>query len=225
MGDLRRLRAALQRAEAGQPLTVAAVGASVTSDYGGMHGWMQESFSLGLLGKPARCRGSCAIPGWLLPPLGYLQQVAANASNVRLVNCGMSGHKLSSFSSCMLTKLPAAADIVLVEAASINQAEAREPFWAELLLRRLLVLPHAPAVVLVHVPNWCWYRELNGQDRRRATDSGACYSPQELRRGWREGGRTEFMLDELAAYYGLPALSARRWAPRRRRCSRTSAAL
>ena len=48
-------------------------------------------------------------------------------------------------------QVPAEADVIVVEAASIGAP----PLAAEQLLRRLLALPRRPAVVLVHMLAWC----------------------------------------------------------------------
>ena len=144
-------------------------------------------------------------PGWLLPVLDFLRRQSPNPSAVTLVNAGFSGHKLSTYLRCTHTKLPLHADLVLVDGASMPQeADGQD---VEAVLRRVLTLPRAPAVILVHIPNWCWV----DPHARLVAGSSDCYTSTHLvDHGWRRGARTEFMLEELAAFYSIPTLSLRR---------------
>lgn len=110
-----------------------------------------------------------------------------------MVNAAFSGHKLSTYLRCSHTKLPDHADLVIIDGASMPQ-EGDGPD-VEAVLRRVLTLPRAPAVIFVHIPNWCW-RE---PDAIRLASSTACYSPRHLvEQSWRRGARTEFMLVSYA---------------------------
>ena len=53
-GSTWRLRKALQQARSGAPFVLAGVGASITADFGGVIGFMQDQFDVGLIGKAAR---------------------------------------------------------------------------------------------------------------------------------------------------------------------------
>ena len=236
--DGHRLERVLRRVQAGQPITISAVGASLTADYAGAVGWMQDSFSnLGYIGLPKSCRedANCVVPGWMMPVADLLYRRFTRhhgadgetegawrqrGSNVLLVNAGIAGRPIEAFSSCLGSRLPAASDLIVVDAAS----HAQSPAHTEAVLRRLLALPHAPAVLLLHFPRWC--EPLPGQGRSYAAEAraGTCFSPDRLLAAnaavnanatttsgaFSNSVRVEAMLDELAAHYRLGSLSLRR---------------
>ena len=218
-GSLNRLALALVRLQRGEGLTVAGVGSSMMADFGGVVGSMQAQAELGHMGTARTCGGGCVRPGWMFPMCSVLHdQWTSNASGtkpgVRLVNCGLPSCSLDCFLDCTATKVPTDADVIVVEAASIGAT----PLIAEKLLRRLLALPHRPALILVHLFAWCHEGALQmlhgrlpgigvGGEMHR---NKSCYGEQPLWRSWRRAEQLETPLDALGVRYGLPTLSTRR---------------
>jgi lysophospholipase L1-like esterase len=120
-----RLQAVLQRLDAGQPITIATLGGSITTGYAA---------------NPPRERGWAA-------------QVAARLGKrgpVRLVNAGVSGtDSAAAVQRLQAHVLDAAPDLVIVEFGVNDQwldPQVRGSSY-EALLRRLLSAPRPPAVV------------------------------------------------------------------------------
>ncbi|KAG2422480.1 hypothetical protein HXX76_016004 [Chlamydomonas incerta] len=104
------------------------------------------------------------------------------------------GTQSSYVSACLAQHLPPAPDLVLVEFA-VNDPPAPSPAYAdpsrrafERLLRKLLVLPSRPAVVLVN---------MYAHNAPAPDGSGCC-------KFWNNAERD---FTELAAHYGLPSVS------------------
>ena len=170
-GSIARLRSL--RHSRRNPLVVAAFGASMTAEHGGrarhLHG----------------CR--CAHPGWLLPIIGLLEQTFTQRQ-IRLINAGRSGHTLAGYLQCFASRVPVDLSLVIIEASSVPQ----QPHIAEALIRWLLALPSAPAVLLLHLPTFIRV-ELPGHSR-----------PKYL---W-SSEHNEAALTAIARHYELPVLSA-----------------
>ena len=170
-GNIARLRSL--RHSRRNPLVVAAFGASMTAEHGGqarhLHG----------------CR--CAHPGWLLPIIGLLEQTFTQRQ-IRLINAGRSGHTLAGYLQCFASRVPVDLSLVIIEASSVPQ----QPHIAEALIRWLLALPSAPAVLLLHLPTFIRV-ELPGHSR-----------PKYL---W-SSEHNEAALTAIARHYELPVLSA-----------------
>lgn len=209
-GDPRRLQGALRRAAAGLPIIVAAVGASVTSDFGGGYGAYQDRFRLSYVGAPSMWHAGRSPFGWLRP---IFDEAAGAAPHNRsaLVNCGRAAAQLGAYLGCTATITPDKTDIFIVDAATIPETPAR----IERTLRRLLQLPHAPAVLLLNVFQWC--NAHGGAEKKSAAaretmkiehKNGSCYTPEKLQQSWRQGLRLSEPLERIGKHYGLPVLSA-----------------
>ena len=74
VGHLGRLQQVLARMRRSEPIVISALGNSVTADFGGIVGSMQDRFKLGFLGSPRRCKGQCVQYGWLLPIYSFLTE-------------------------------------------------------------------------------------------------------------------------------------------------------
>ena len=207
-GNLLRLREALRRTELGEPTVLLALGSSVTASFGGAVGRMQDRYKLAYSatgsGMPRWCTGICVNAGWLLPIRSFL---ARPGTNVTLVNAGRNSESVAGLmKGCTASFVPSEADIVLLDAASIPPEAAT----FERLLRYLLALPHRPAVILLHLFQWCSLtnRSATEADAVRA-DRTLCNSRRSLETSYTEGAAIEAPLNELAAHYGLPVLSVR----------------
>ena len=119
---------------------------------------------------------------------------------VTAINCGLPGSPLSFAAPCLESHVPASADLVVVDAATIRSS----PQSVEAILRRLLSLPRQPAVVLLHFFHWCATNRGCG-----APPGVEPWSHAHMAANWLAGARMERDLTDLAAYYGLPALSLR----------------
>ncbi|GAB4814840.1 hypothetical protein N2152v2_001886 [Parachlorella kessleri] len=178
---------------AGEPVTVVALGGSVTWGAIQGNGYASQFFSWITATFPTR-------PG---------------KGPHRLLNRGVGGATSSLFATCTRHFVPGDADLVIVEFA-LNDGAAmtcrgvRDPFDApprrafEVLLRKLLGLPSHPAVVLLMYYNWFMAKAGEG------CPAGA---PKECL--LLSGGPGQFHvsgendLAVLGAYYGLPVLSMR----------------
>ena len=230
-GNPYRLQRALRRVSSGQRLVVAGIGSSMTSDHGGVIGETQRRFPLGVHGLPARAHADEVVRGWLLPVLTLLARLAgggnasigADGAQAALVNCGLSGAPVTSVLDCTSSRVPDDADVILLDATSAAANGAA----LERLLRRLLALPHEPAVILIHLPFWCDVRQNDPRlrtsnfcrirgERRRLRRSCAdaarfdCATPGWMEASWEANGAREDAADALARHYRLPALSVRR---------------
>ena len=226
-GNAARLRRVLRTLRAGkETVVVTAVGASVTADFGGIVGYMQDHFALGYTGWPSKVKGSTIRPGWLLPIGDMLHTLtpsgaagapwlspngssSSSPSTVELVNAACAGHKLDAYLYCLATRVPVSTDLFLVDAATIPQW----PQDAEATLRSFLALPRAPALLLVHFTNWCWPRPGLGPNDAVTVNEAknkTCYAPNRLQSSWHKATAVETFFDELGGYYGIPSLSMRR---------------
>lgn len=123
------LQAVLTRAAAGEPITVAMIGGSITTGYAT---------------QPPRERG------WAAQVAAWLGQRTA----VRYINAGVSGtDSAAALHRVQAHVLDAAPDLVFVEFGVNDQAlepEVRAATY-EALLRRLLAVPKPPVVVTLHL--------------------------------------------------------------------------
>ena len=195
-GRMDRVRHALRR---GDPVLVAALGASVTSDYAGIDGDSQALHPSVCAGALRQCGRGCRWAGWLQDTVDALRAALPKAL-VTAINCGLPGSPLSFAAPCLESHVPASADLVVVDAATIRSS----PQSVEAILRRLLSLPRQPAVVLLHFFHWCATNRGCG-----APPGVEPWSHAHMAANWLAGARMERDLTDLAAYYGLPALSLR----------------
>jgi hypothetical protein len=171
-GSTMRLRAALQRALDGKQITVGLIGGSIAEGAG--------SYQV----------GNKSISGWLD---AYFKATFPKAPP-RLVNGAVGATTTGYMAACASHHVPQDADVVITEYAfnNLNTAIEESPFDKPLtrsyerLVRWLLRLPHAPAVVLLNVFNFEHSRPFRG-----------AY--------W--GGSTERDTNELSFFYDLPSLS------------------
>ena len=201
----------------------------MTADYAGMAGSMQERYRLGYIGLPARCKDKCVHLGWALPIFRFLttpqqqpkQQPALNESEAvraasAVVNSGQSARYFDNYLDCTSSAVPAEADIIFIDGVngmSPMVGNHRKP--TEKLLRRLLSLPHQPAIVQLHWIDWCaCLRSCFNEQPLRAHRhrNGSCYTAEGLRQSYEVATRREEQQDwaALARYYQLSVLSMRR---------------
>ena len=135
-GDLGRLHDALSRQVQGDGLLVAALGASVTADFGGAVGLWQDRYPVRHVGYLRSCTGAsqCARPGWLLPVLSMISSLGAQRpsadANARpdklasasstMVNCGKAGSSIARYLECTASLVPEMADVIIVDAATVD---------------------------------------------------------------------------------------------------------
>lgn len=219
-GHLGRLHQALERVGRGEPLVLAAVGASVTSDFGGIVGEMQDRHRLGYIGHPGRCHTQCVHFGWLLPIFRFLTRgtngsLAQNPASA-VVNCGQAARQVSTYLDCTASAVPHTADIIIMDGANgmapINGNQFKP---TERVLRRLLALPHRPAVLLLHWLDWCGCTEYSTHCPQGARidrhHNRTCYTKEGLSQSWNMARlREETGWALLAEHYRLPVLSVRR---------------
>lgn len=198
-GDLARLRRVLGSLRGGEPVLIAALGASVTSDYAGIDGDAQAQHPGVCTAALRQCGRGCRWSGWLQDTVELVREEVPHA-RLQAVNCGLPGNPLSYAAHCLESHVPLAADLVLVDAATIRSS----PPAVEAILRRLLSLPRQPAVLLLHFFHWCLTNR--GCGGPRGVDP---WSHGHMAANWLAGARMERELTELAAYYALPALSLR----------------
>eukprot|EP00884_Botryococcus_braunii_P008547 jgi/Botrbrau1/17694/Bobra.0166s0118.1 len=172
-GDPPRLRRVLRRLVAGQAIKVVMVGGSVT------------------VGMGASTRND-SYPQLVLRWLSSLQP--AGAPPIQMVNSAVSATTSSYASQCVSDFVPQDADLVFVE-YSVNDWEvlnANRSRWMdngirrgfERLMRKVLQLPHVPAIILLH-----WWSPLHFHSSY-----------------WNVA---EDQLDVIGGYYGLQSISFR----------------
>jgi len=199
LGDLRQ-RLRIQSALSGhEPVTIAALGASVTADYGGIDGDVQAAHPASCASALRRCGRGCRFSGWLQEAVATLG-AALPAARLQAVNCGMPGNPLTAAAHCLESHVPSTADLVVVDGATIRSS----PHELEPLLRRLLALPRAPAVLVLHLFHFCLTN--TGCSAPVGVDP---WSHSHMAANWQAGARMERDLSDLGAYYGLPVLSFR----------------
>ncbi|KAG2454180.1 hypothetical protein HYH02_001215 [Chlamydomonas schloesseri] len=212
LGDLERIRSFVWRMAAGERLTVALLGGSVTMGMGAVleepsyAQWLQRWFAEV---APARAGSGLPPEG---PGTGHESGRAGtwlgvvgpgwNASTVRVINAACPATSSGYMNLCLgeYLLLPAhSPDLVLLEYA-INDPPFPYPAFEneprkslELLLRKLLLLPGRPAVVFLNGYRWHGHFTLPGPAKREAL--GVYYS------------NTEPEYFEFATYYGLQLLS------------------
>ena len=218
LGHLGRVRRVLARVDRGEPIVMAALGSSVTSDFGGAVGYMQERFKLGYIGVPRKCRGKCVQYGWLLPIFRFLTQnqaAAHNMQNASLVNCGQAARFISTYLDCTSSAVPETADLIIIDGSNGMAPVVGSKFLpTEKLVRRLLSLPHQPAIIVLHWMDWCAcsLSVCKPGPRVNRHKSLSCYQPQGFNESWIIGRRREDETGwaDLAKHYRLPTLSLRR---------------
>ena len=218
VGHQGRLTQALARLRRGKGLVLAAIGASVTADHGGIVGEMQDKFSLTFFGGVRSCAGKCVRAGWLLPLLALLASDTfspAGGPHAMLVNSGQSGTFLGRYLECTGTLVPEKADVILIDAATVSYSDL---VGIEAVVRRLLALPHSPAVILLHFFDWCGCHQCNHRGcsecapatRRAMHHNRSCYTAERLAAAGQKASAIEAPIDQIADHYGLPVLSVRR---------------
>ena len=210
VGHLGRLRSALARADHGEPLTVVALGNSVTSDFAGAVGTMQERFQLGYVGKPALCRGKCVQLGWLLPIFRFLTE-NTNLHASAAVNVGQAARYVDNYLDCTLSIVPQEADIIFLDGVNgMSPITGNHYKPTEKLIRRLLMLPHQPAIVIMHWLDWCACAANCSKTELRVERHlrGACYTVDGLRQSYSVALKRETLAwSSLATHYNLSVLS------------------
>jgi len=214
VGSSHRLSRFLDALQSGRPVTIVGIGSSVTNDFGGAIGIHQQG-SVCSSGAAGKCRGGCVRTGWLLHLFSHINATWPHAGH-RLINCGEAASPISFFASCSADRIDASADLVVVEPISTAAAPplsevkaegSRRAFRAQMegALRQVLLLPRAPAVVVVNVFNWC-ARDADGCRDRRTNASAWSYNAllPTYHASRDEDAR------EVAEYYGLPVVSTRR---------------
>lgn len=239
-GETERLRAVLRSLRRGNDsVLVTALGASVTADYGGAVGHMQDRFLLGYSGMPSQIRGAKVKPGWLLPIGDFLFSLGRRSSGSQSTR---GGHRIAADAGnsdgmhwLAAPNATSPSNVQLVNAACaghkldhyltclatkvpldtnlflVDAATVPQSMQsAEQVVRSLLALPNNPAVLFVHFANWCWHQNQNDPDTRREHFNRSCYAPRRAVSLWRKANEYETQLDELTAYYALPSVSLRR---------------
>ena len=201
-GNHSRLHAALGRLRAGDPLTMVGLGSSVTADYGGIVGSMQDRFRANVTfeGLPARCAGACIARGWLMPAFELLvRDMGGGHAKHSLVNVGRAGAKSSSYLDCTASSIPFAADIIVMDVLTVWDRLAN----VEELLRKLLRWPRRPAVVMLNTFHACPDSALG------PIQGGECATAAGLDHAAAISLGRERALLSIAMTYGVPVLSMR----------------
>ena len=158
----------LEKLERGEPITVVAVGSSVTSDHGGCFNSSAEALAsrVQALSWPVMMRKCLPSvlrpmparpqfydePGWLAQFMGRVNATWPHRDHL-LVNSGRAAHSLSALNDlvCLESELPRTFDLAILEQpAYLDGAAAGEHM--EQLVTRLLHLAHAgggppPAII------------------------------------------------------------------------------
>ena len=199
-GEPSRLLRVLRDAEAGRAVTLVGIGASLTNDFGGIIGRDHDRHAIEYMGRAVSCRGECVQSGWLTQLAEHLAgEVPLAESNVSVVNVGHAGNMLHSYLHCTNALIPRTGDLYILDAATILQPIAD----AERVVRWVLDLPQRPALLLLHLYDFCGNR---GNDVLRKT----CYRPRMQVQRFVSQSEMERNLGDLTAYYALPAVSFRR---------------
>ena len=216
MGHLGRLRRVLDRVARNEPIVVAGLGNSVTADFGGVVGAMQDRFPIGYIGTPRRSTGRHLLYGWLLPVFQYLteHEIPAGSSpeqSSAIVNCGQAARFLSNYLDCMHTTLPVDADLIFIDGVNgLHPINGNQFKPTERLLRRLLALPRQPAVIVIHWLDWCGCANCRPGPRTDRHRNGSCYVEDGPSQSWLVGKlREESGWGSLVRHYQLPVLSMR----------------
>ena len=156
------------------------------------------------MGPGAWCRGSCVQTGWLTELAQHLAGgVPLADSNVSVVNVGHPGNTFGSYVHCTEHLIPRTGDLYILDAATIHAAVND----VEVIVRWVLELPQRPAVLLLHLYDFCGSR---GGGKTNEELRKACYKPRMQVGRFVQQSEMERNLDDLGAYYGLPAVSIRR---------------
>lgn len=200
-GEPSRLLRVLRDAEAGRAVTLVGIGASLTQDFAGVIGRDHDRHALEYMGKTALCRGECVQSGWLTQLAEYLAgEVPLAESNVSVVNVGHAGNMLASYVHCTDSLIPRTGDLYVLEAATILGPISD----AERVVRWVLDLPQRPAMLLLHLYDFCGNQRGNDALRK------ACYRQRMQVQRFVSQSEMERNLGDLTAYYALPAVSIRR---------------
>ena len=197
---------------------MAGLGSSLTSDFGGVVGYMQKRFKLGYIGVPRRCRGSCIGYGWLLPIFRFLtrdEKTVNGTPSSSLVNCGQAARPIFTYLDCTASSVPKAVDLIVIDGSNgLRPMTGKEMGYSEKLIRRLLGFPRQPAIIILHWMDWCACTVKSCRAGLRADrhKAGLCYKADGYNQSWIVGQQREdqgFWAD-LGRYYQLPTLSLRR---------------
>ena len=192
---------------AGEPVTVAGIGSSVTVDFGGAVGKWQREVPGCMRGGAGACgrREGCVRAGWLLSFFERINRSWPHAGH-RLVNCGEAASRIDYFATCLGSRIDTRADLVVVEPVSTAppmgaglKQEAAFRSSLERALRLVLRLPRRPAVVLFNSFSWRGPLEV----ARRLGAWNYSYLLPRLHESADAAAR------DVAEYYGVPVVSTR----------------
>ena len=218
-GNPDRLLRAMRAARRGEPVVVVGVGSSLAGINGGAVGAWQDRFSnLTYIDPLHRVTGDVFVPGWLLPIFDAIAPHRHRHPNSTLVNVAQPGSPLGVYRTCTRQLVPPRADVIVVDAAVIDEQRSN----LENVLRRLLALQGAPAVILANFVRWCdpevgpcdarcqrMPQHVRLNSNRKMAANGSCYQQPYLNSSLARAARREAPLNELADHYDLPVLSAR----------------
>ena len=180
VGDRQRLRGVLRSLLLGQPIHFAVVGGSISA-----------GSTLGIQHRKA---------AWLWHGqfFEWLNTTFPNAGHRRF-NGAVPASTPGYVTGCLSFHVPPTAQLIVVE-YSVNTPDARE---YERLLRRLLVYPNRPAVLLLHM--FKWWPPHKG---RGFVGDVSTIEPADLEFTFLDA-HIESSANEMAQHYGLPSLSMR----------------
>lgn len=169
LGDLSRAEALLSRLKQGEPVTLAAVGGSITAGHGA---W-----------------GPAKNSGWSRVLFDALEQrwPARPGSQHTYANGAIPAVPPPYFLACLHDCIPAPVDMLLIELAANSDATRRNHIGAiEALIRRALTWPGAPLVLLIDwTDHWGWPIS-NGRYNRTAAAGSAAGSDRHFSRASRQ---------------------------------------
>jgi len=214
-----RLLRAMRAARRGEPVVVVGVGSSLAGINGGAVGaWQDRHSRLTYIDPLHRVTGDVFVPGWLLPIFDAIAPHRHRHPNSTLVNVAQPGSPLGVYRTCTRQLVPPRADVIVVDAAVIDEQRSN----LENVLRRLLALQGAPAVILANFVRWCdpevgpcdarcqrMPEHVRLKSNRQMAADGSCYQQPYLNSSLARAARREAPLNELADHYDLPVLSAR----------------
>ena len=213
-GHLGRLRQALSRIDQGAPLTMAVIGSSLTADFAGVVGSMQDRFQLGYIGTPARCKKDCVRLGWVLPVFRFLTQHSNQSTASSVINAGQAARYMSNYVDCTSSVVPAEVDLVILDGVNGMSPIVGNMFMpTEKLLRRLLALPHRPALVVLHWIDWCTCAgpRCTPEPRIFRHRNRSCYTAEGFNHSWTVSQHREHVTwTRLARHYNITVLSLSR---------------
>ena len=165
LGDLLRLQRFFHKLDAGLPVTISAIGSSVTSDFGGAIARQQQGTTVRLPGGLRRWSAR-AIPsdvkrGWLFDVFLYINSTWPHPGH-KMINCGNPASQIGFYALCTASVVEPTSDLVVIEPLSTapsalahNPTPERWQSVFEATLRSVLSLPAKPAAILLDVFSPC----------------------------------------------------------------------